>query len=54
MKIKFLFPLLAVFGLMACGGTDEPATPADGTAPADPVEETETVEETIEATEDEA
>ena len=28
MKIKFLFPLLAAFGLMACGGTDEPAAPA--------------------------
>lgn len=40
MKIKFLFPLLAAFGLMACGGADEPAPPADEAAPADPVEET--------------
>ncbi len=44
MKIKFLFPILAAFGLMACGGADEPA------APADPAEE-ETVEETVEAEE---
>lgn len=29
MKIKFLFPLLAAFGLIACGGADEPAAPAE-------------------------
>lgn len=34
MKIKFLFPLLAAFGLMACGGSDEPAAPATEEAPA--------------------
>jgi len=48
MKIKFLFPLLAAFGLMACGGADEPAAPADD---ATTEEAAEAVEEAIEEAE---